>query len=265
MLSGLIVYSKLDSTKNTWFIDKCIKELSNRGIALVYVEENGVLEYVKTHQVDFVINRARNYEIVEMLESHKIPCFNNSLTNKIANNKYLSYEFFKEHNLPCLKSNLLNNKLLFPYVMKSVDGHGGEEVFLINSPEDLSRYQKPNKQYIYQGYCPHSGDLRLYVLNKKVVGAVIRHNEKDFRSNYSLAGEISSYQPNKEIIDIALKIVEILNADYVGIDFLCADGKWYLNEIEDPVGARMLYQTSKIDVIELFCEFIANKLTANKL
>ena len=109
---------------------------------------------------------------------------------------------------------------------------------------------------IYQKFYKNQGDLRLYLSNKKVVGAVIRNSDKDFRSNFSLGGSVKPYEPEKEVVAIAERIAQLLNADYIGVDFLKVNNKWMVNEIEDPVGARMLYKTSNIDVISLYVNYI---------
>lgn len=256
MLSGLIVYSKTDKDKNDWFINTCVEKLSEKGLSLLYKDEDKVLDYVEQHRIDFVIYRSRNYQLVEKLESLGIKCFNNSLTNKTANNKYLSYQFLQKQNMSCLESYKDFKNLSLPFVMKSVDGHGGQEVFLINKIDDINRYKKVNKDYIYQEFYKNDCDLRLYVLNKKVIGAVIRNNPSDFRSNFSLGGEVKTYKPEQEIVDLAIKVSELLDADYVGVDFLKVNGQWRINEIEDPVGARMLYKASGIDAVSLFIEYI---------
>ena len=97
-------------------------------------------------------------------------------------------------------------------------------------------------------------------MNNEIIGAVKRENKNDFRSNYSLGGHVSIYEPNQEMKDIALKIAKILKSDYIGVDFIIDKNQIYLNEIEDPVGARMLYQTHHIDAIHLFVNDIKNKL-----
>lgn len=260
MLSGLIVYSKNDKDKNIWFINSCIEKLSSKGLSLIYKDEDDVLEYAKNNHVDFVIYRARDYQLVEKLEALNIRCFNNSLTNKIANNKYLTYQYLLKQNIKSLESFETFNKLSYPLVMKSVDGHGGQDVFLIKKEEDIAKYQKPGKQYIFQEFYKNNGDLRLYVLNKKVIGAVLRNNDSDFRSNFSLGGEVKAYEPEQELVDTAIEIAKSLNADYIGVDFLRAGDKWLVNEIEDPVGARMLYKASGIDAISLFIEYIYTSL-----
>ena len=261
MISGLIVYSQTDREKNTWFINKCINVLADKGISLLYKEEKEVLDYVNGHKVDFVIYRARDYHLVETLETKGIRCFNNALTNKTANDKYLTYQFLKKHNIPCLDSFLSFEEVMkTPLIMKSVDGHGGQEVFLVNSKEEADRIANSlKKRMIYQELCNNHEDLRLYVLNKKVVGAVLRNNPSDYRSNYSLGGQVKAYQPEQEIVDIAESIANLLDADFIGVDFI-KNKKWCLNEIEDPVGSRMLYQTIQIDIIAQFANYIASCL-----
>ena len=261
MLSGLIVYSPIDKEKNTWFIDKCIERFASKGVSLLYVDEDQVLNYTKDHQVDFVLYRARNYRLLEELENKGIRCFNNSLTNKTANDKSLTYKFLKSHQIECLSSSLLPEGIgQYPMIMKSVDGHGGQEVYLLNSKEDVKHYQKADKEYLYQKYYPNDGDLRLYVLNKRVIGSVLRHNSADYRSNFSLGGEVKVYQPEKEIVETALKIANLLKADYIGVDFLKVDNHWLVNEIEDPVGARMLYKTMGLDITNLLIDYIFSTL-----
>ena len=261
MLSGLIIYSNSDKDKNSWFIDKCIKKISAQGFSLIYKDEDDALNYAKTTHIDFAIYRSRNFDLVQQLESLGIKCFNNSLTNKVANNKYLSYQFFEEHKLPCLKSNLSSDKLSFPFVMKSVNGHGGTDVYLIHNECEISQNQKDGKKYIFQQYYENNGDLRLYVLNKKVIGAVLRKNNSDFRSNFSLGGKVEKYEPEEEIVNLAIKVAKLLDADYIGVDFLKVNGGWLINEIEDPVGSRMLYETSDIDAIGLFIKHIKEKMS----
>ena len=261
MLSGLIVYSPLDKEKNIWFINRCIENFANKGVFLIYKDEDDVLSFLDYNQVDFVIYRSRNFKLVEQLESRGVRCFNNALTNKTANNKYFTYQFLKEYHIACIPSFLSIEEVDgLPTIMKSVDGHGGEEVFLLRAKEDISLYQKPNKTYIYQPYLENEGDLRLYVLNKKVVGAVLRHNKTDFRSNFSLGGEVEAYQPEEQLVETAEKIAALLNADYIGVDFLKVNNQWLVNEIEDPVGARTLYKTLKIDASILLCDYVFDSL-----
>ena len=262
MINGLIIYNLVDQQKNKWFIEECIKQCNNDKFSLLYKEESEVLSYLESHKIDFVIYRARDYKLVEFLEQKGIKCFNNSLTNKTANDKYATYLLCKEQGINSLETLLDNSDSLpYPYIMKSLDGHGGQEVYLIkNEQERLEILKKSQKHFIYQRYLPNSKDVRVYVLNNQVIAAVERENSKDYRSNFSLGGNVKAYQPSQEMVDIAIKVSKLLGSTYIGVDFLIDGDNIYLNEIEDPVGARMLYKTSNIDIINLFIKEIKNQL-----
>ena len=262
MINGLIVYNLVDQEKNKWFIEECIKQCNDDKFSLLYKEESEVLSYIESHKVDFVIYRARDYKLVELLEQKGIKCFNDSLTNRTANDKYATYLLCNDQGINCLETLLDNpDNLSYPYIMKSLDGHGGQEVYLINSEQErLEILKKSQKHFIYQRYLPNCKDVRVYVLNNKVVAAVERENSKDYRSNFSLGGEVKAYQPSQEMVTIAEKVSKLLGATYIGVDFLIDGSNIYLNEIEDPVGARMLYKTTDIDIINLFIKEIKNQL-----
>ena len=230
--------------------------------SLLYKEESEVIDYAVNNLIDFVIYRGRNALISKELEDLQIKVFNNSQTNRVANNKYVSFLFFKENNLPCVETFQKSEEVdEYPLVMKTTSGHGGQEVFLLNSPEDEARIEKEMfKDYIYQRYIPNVSDVRLYVLGGQVIGAVKREGYGDFRSNFSLGGKASTYQPSMEMKEVAIQIADLLDADYIGVDFFLTKDGLLLNEIEDPVGARMLYATSGVDAISIFIEHIKNQL-----
>ncbi len=261
MISGLIIYNEIDIERNRWFITKCLNALNNELFSLKLIDEKSVAESTSHQRVDFVINRSRNSNLAKRFEGQGTLCFNNSFTNEIANDKSKTFNLLKEHGIECVESLPLAAINEYPFIMKSVDGHGGKEVFLVNSKEEAEEIaKKSHKKYVYQKYLKNSGDLRVYVLENSIIGAVLRHNKQDFRSNYSLGGEVEDYLPNFNVIETSLKIGEILKADFIGVDFLKIGDDFIVNEIEDPVGSRMLFQTSGTDAVSLFIDYIKDKL-----
>lgn len=259
MISGLIVYNAIDTVKNQYFIDEFLQKLNDEEISLSFLDEEFLSEYIKTHKVDFVVYRGRDYKMVELLEKKKIKVFNNSFTNKTANNKYLTYQFLKENSLPFIET---SKDPFYPCIMKSVSGHGGQEVFLVHNEDEKSNIQKehPNLEFIYQEYLENNGDVRLYVLNKSVITSIKRDNPNDYRNNFSLGGSVETYKASQEMVDAALKIAHLLNADFIGVDFLLTKDGFKIIEIEDPVGSRMVYKTTDIDIIAKYIEYVRNNI-----
>lgn len=262
MKRGLIVYNSADQEKNSWFIDHALKLLNDENVSLSYLDEDYLLDHIRRHEVDFVIYRARNSELVKALEEKGIKVFNNYLTNKTANDKYLAYQFFKENKLPCVETFLDKGKLKFPFIMKSLTGHGGREVFLVNKDEAIRNVLRkfPRHSFLYQKFLTTEGDVRIYLLNNEIIGAVKRVSESDYRHNYSLGGEVTPFEPSEEMKEGAIKISKLLGADYIGVDLLLLKDGYLFNEIEDPVGSRMLLKASNIDSVTLFLESVKEKL-----
>jgi len=256
MISGLIVYNAIDRKRNQWFIDEFLNKLNDEDVSLSFLDEEFLLDYIKTHRVDFVIYRGRDYTLIETLENKGIKVFNNSLTNKIANNKYLTYEFLIKNHLPNIQT--YKEVKSYPCIMKSISGHGGNEVFLIKNDSEKENVLKehPHLQFIYQDYLKNQGDIRLYVLNKSVIVAIKRENLKDYRNNYSLGGNICIYQPSEEMSDMAITIASKLDADFIGVDFLLTDDTVKIIEIEDPVGSKMVYKLTDIDILNQYINYI---------
>jgi gamma-F420-2:alpha-L-glutamate ligase len=104
-------------------------------------------------------------------------------------------------------------------------------------------------------------DLRVYVIGKDIVAAVLRTATDGFKSNFSLGGKVCLYQLKQDEIELVRRIIDQFEFGLVGIDFILGDeGELIFNEIEDVVGSRMLYQCSDINIVELYLFYIRSKL-----
>jgi len=261
MISGLIVYNGYDAKCNRFFINKCLELLNDEIFSLKYVDEEKLLEYVAMNKVDFVIYRGRNYLLLEKLANRGIKTFNNALTNKTANDKYQTYELLKENDLPYIETYLEPKS--FPCIMKSVSGHGGQEVFFVKIVEEVNQIKSehPNLKFIFQEFLENNGDVRIYVLNKKVIVSIKRKSQVDYRNNYSLGGEVTPFEPSQEMVESAIKVATLLKADFIGVDFLLTKEGYKIIEIEDPVGSRMVYKLKpELDIIKQYVEHIKKNI-----
>lgn len=267
MNSCLLIYNKADIDKNKWFIEELISSFRHFGIALTLIDE-ALLRDSDIDKNDFAIYRGRNSNISKKIESKDKLVINNSYTNKLANDKFLFYEFLLKEGYPCMETfSSIEDFSFSPFIAKPKDGHSGNGVFLFDEKNEFLLNVKEEKRpnYIFQKPSSTLGkDLRIYVLNKKIYGAVLREsNGSDFRSNYSLGGNVSYFDPPEMVKSIALSIAKKLDSFFVGIDFIINENKFVVNEMEDPVGSRMLYKVSNKNVTKDLASEIVSSFKLN--
>lgn len=255
-MKGILVYRENDIEKNIWFIKNLISNYKKCQIDLILKTSKDF----KANDINFVINRSRLSYISSYYEHNGILVFNNFKTTNICNNKYLTFKYFSKLGIEMLNTCLVKDLndygsfIKYPAVVKSLNGHGGSEVFLASSKEQVNNINTKYKgNLIIQNFIKDNpGDMRIYLMDGKIYACVLRTSNEDFRCNFSLGGKVSFAEPTKEQVEIANKIYKELNSFYIGIDFIKYKGKWILNEIEDVVGSRMLYSLGLNDVVEDF-------------
>ena len=269
MIKGLLLYTKEDAKKNKWFIEHLMETAKKYGMDLVFsvfTDEFTATDKRDGTLYDFCINRTRYSCVNEFFEEKKIRCYNNFNTVQIANDKWETYRLCKELEIPVMETwqvtDSLAMNLEYPVVIKSKNGHGGNEVFWINNQEELQKLGWENESgYIAQSPVSTPGvDVRIYVLGDNIRIGVKRTSSKDFRSNFSLGGKVELFTPTSEQLEMIEELQKVIAADYAGFDFLLHNGSWVLNEIEDAVGARMLYSLVDFDIAEEWMQYICKDL-----
>ena len=239
-MSGVLIYTNKEAKRNRFSIEKFIQKLD---VKLVDESFRG--------DADFVINRTNDYKIAEYFESRGIRVFNPSRLSKIANDKQKCYEFMKENGIEIMPINYKG----VPAVKKKIDGHGGIDVYMLDKAEPFE------DGYVYQKPCDTLGrDVRVWLIGGKIIASILRSSDTDFRSNFCLGGKASEYTLTDDDRALVYKIADLLDYDYIGIDFIFNNGRLVFNEIEDTVGARMIYSLTDIDIISLYCDYIKEEL-----
>lgn len=242
-MSGIIVYSEYEARRNAFAVEKFKENID--GLRLVTDAEADLEE-----AVDFVINRTNNAEIAQNFEKRGVRVFNPSPLTLLANDKQKCYEFMQENGIEIMPINYRQ----YPLVVKPRDGKGGSGVRLIESGEIPQ-----DENLVYQMPASDLGkDLRVWMLGDKIIASILRKSETDFRSNFCLGGQAVPYSLSADEAALIKKIASLLTYDYIGIDFVFNKGKIVFNEIEDSVGARMVYEKTDIDILKLYCEYINN-------
>ena len=238
-MKPILIYSKKEAERNAFAVNKICSLL---GAQLKEPDYDGDAEYV--------INRTDDYTVGERFEKRGIRVFNPSAFSRLANDKQLCYDFMEQNGIEIMPTRYRTP----PFVKKPRGGHGGEGVVMCQSEADYDESavcQKPASDL--------GRDLRVWVIGDEIITSILRVSKTDFRSNYCLGGEALPYTLSEEETTQVKKIISLVKGDYYGIDFVFNGGKIVFNELEDAVGARMVYAKTDIDILERFCRHIKNQ------
>ncbi len=133
------------------------------------------------------------------------------------------------------------NDFTFPVILKESEGRQGRGVFLLNSKEEVEakakELLKDNSSVILREFIPNDGDIRIFTVGFKAIGAMKRTptKEGEFRSNISQGGSGENYELNiyPEIKELAEKLSFITKTEIAGVDIMInkITGKPYILEI----------------------------------
>lgn len=308
---GWLIYDEAGFKRNKWFAEHLLEGASEYGLELelkVLPTEGAEYRELPTQKQEMILGELLadvhepeqtngiggacsspcRFAIVRViapklslaLEQKGIRLFNNSVTARIANDKWLTYRKALEWDIPVLDTGLADThrmqegtepinvtagkELDYPQIIKATTGHGGHQVYWASDAgqkkailQELFRQGVQAGEIIYQKPCSNPGkDMRVYVLGGEIYCAVLRSSDRDFRSNFSLGGEIALAEPTQEQERVIKRLYEKLHFDFAGIDFIIHEGEWILNEIEDVVGTRMIYQLTDKDPVRNYLAYI---------
>ena len=149
-------------------------------------------------------------------------------------------------------------------MVKAAGGCGGRQVFRCDTEEEyrMRLAQIAPDGAVAQPLCDTPGrDVRAYVLGNRIVQAMERYSDSaDFRSNFGLHGHARKTELTPEMAGYVNRAARLLQFGLVGVDFVFHQGRPYLNEIEDAVGTRMLYQYTDLQIVDDYMDFILREL-----
>jgi len=149
-------------------------------------------------------------------------------------------------------------------VVKPIFGSLGKGIVRVDEPDTAHRVYKALElgRYVFyvQEYLESGGeDFRIMVAGGKVIGAMRRRGEH-WKTNISHGARADKYQPEPEMIRLALRTAEVLKADYVGVDILVSGDKPYILEANSVPGWTGLQTVSDIDIAQILAEFFLQRI-----
>ncbi|MBQ8002925.1 MAG: ATP-grasp domain-containing protein [Clostridia bacterium] len=254
-----LVYDKFEAERNRRYIDFYFEKCHNKNIDLTLVIVDDGVDF--NHLPDVAIVRTMNPDLSEQLEKLGVKVYNSSFISRTANDKWNTYCYLKQKGIRLPETFLVTDSFTPPYypmVLKPCMGKGGRCVEIINNYAEFASYkERVGEKTIAQKVVSDKGrDLRVYVVGNKIIKAMLRVSDTDFRSNFCLGGKALEYDLSDWEKSEIQKVINQFDIAYAGLDFIFDDGKIIFNEMEDVVGARMLYTHTDIDIVEIYLNFI---------
>lgn len=318
-----MIYERDEGEKNRGFIEMFQKEGVQYGISFLFIPKE---EYQEKEMPDLVFNRTRDKEVSLWYEKRHIPVLHGSRLVEIGNDKWKTISYLKnffeiqenfssDEKKMCVEKKVLPDTLYFPkfeeegfynrvletgwhrgenLVLKTVEGHGGNEVFLISS--DIWRENRIEETLFFRGKQSEAGgsninknggnkyrafeklsgkrcilqeqikstakDVRVYIVGNEIYHGVLRQGTHDFRSNFSLGGSVKEYffsEEEKYLIRKVLRAFSRFTLGLAGLDFIVTeDGSLVFNELEEMAGCRMLYACTERDIVKDYVRWIVD-------
>lgn len=259
-----LIYDRKEADRNKRYINFYFEKCALRGVDIKLVILEDGIDF--SHLPDAAVVRTMVPGLSERLEKAGIRVYNNSFLSRIANDKEETFLYLSSHGVKTPETFSVTDSFsppFYPIVLKPVKGKGGRDVCMIKNYEEYLAYRaRVGERCIAQR--PVSGlgkDLRVYVVGNKIIAAMLRRSENDFRSNFCLGGKAEPYSLSPKERAEAEKIISLFDIGCAGIDFMFDRGEIIFNEIEDVVGARMLYIYTDVDIVAEYLDYIISDFT----
>ena len=160
----------------------------------------------------------------------------------------------------------------FPVIVKKISGSYGRGVFLCEDKKQLNQLvtmaelTKKSYDIILQEFIKDTWgkDLRVFVVNDKVVGCMMRQaTDDDFRANITRGGEGFPYEVNEQIEWLSSESSKALGLDIAGVDLLFQNGGYKICEVNSNPGFEGMETFTKKNIAKEIVSFIKLKLGLN--
>lgn len=295
-LTGWVVYNgNLESNAFLDFANMIEEAGKRKSIPIRKFKNNDLLAYLSDKRLDVISNKRdlnlpdfivftdKDIYLARQLEFLGVRLFNSSNSIETSDDKMKSYQLLANNKLPIPKTifspkiyvhhknidyqfiNRIIDELSLPLIIKESFGSFGEQVYLVNSKEELLRivHKLADRPLLFQEFISSSygKDLRLQVVGDKVVAAMLRSSSKDFRANITAGGSMVPYEPTEEEKELAIAAAKAVEADYAGVDLLFGPaGKPIVCEINANAHIRNLYNCTGINAADYIISHIKNTL-----
>ena len=294
-MTGWILYKK--DLSESWETQRLVEEFEKQDIQIrvvnpqdvdIYVDRDdrkSILVDCKARALpDFVIPRTGSgttyfiKAIIRHLERLGVILINGSHSIDTVKDKLYTQQVLGESNLPVPKTLLVRHPINlewveqnigFPVIIKTLSGSFGAGVFLAEDKKQfrqllkMAEITKKSYNIIVQEFVNDSWgkDLRVFVLNGKVIGCMMRQaTDDDFRANITRGGEGIPYQITDEIEWLGGESSRLLGLDIAGVDLLFDNGGFKICEVNSSPGFEGMDKFTKTNIAEDIVTYVKHKI-----
>lgn len=155
-------------------------------------------------------------------------------------------------------------------VVKPLFGAEGRGIVRVSDPDLAHRtfrtLMRLGTVLYVQRYIDHEGyDVRVLVMDGRVLGAIRRRSPHDFRTNVSRSAIAEAHVATDREVDYAFRAVEATGADIAGVDLLYdRRGTCYVIEVNAVPGWQAFCRTTGIDVAARFVQYLEGRLSRSE-
>ena len=216
--------------------------------------------------------------VIRHFERMGVPVINTSDAIDNVKDKLYTHQILAQSNLDIPKTMLLRHpididfvqkNIGFPVIVKKISGSYGRGVFLCEDKKQLNQLvtmaelTKKSYDIILQEFIKDTWgkDLRVFVVNDKVVGCMMRQaTDDDFRANITRGGEGFPYEVNEQIEWLSSESSKALGLDIAGVDLLFQNGGYKICEVNSNPGFEGMETFTKKNIAGEIVSFIKLKL-----
>ncbi len=216
--------------------------------------------------------------VIRHFERMGVPVINSSEAIDNVKDKLYTHQILAQSNLDIPNTMLLKHpididfvekNIGFPVIVKKISGSYGRGVFLCENKKQLNQLvtmaelSKKSYDIIIQEFVKDTWgkDLRVFVVNNKVVGCMMRQStDEDFRANLSRGGEGFPYEVNEQIEWLSSESSKALGLDVAGVDLLFQNGGYKICEVNSNPGFEGMEMFTKKNIAGEIVSFIKLKL-----
>ena len=218
--------------------------------------------------------------VIRHFERMGVVVINGSDAIDNVKDKLYSHQILAQCNLDIPKTLLLKHPIDidfvqkhigFPAIVKTISGSYGRGVFLAETKKQfrqlltMAELTKPSYNIIIQEFIKDTWgkDLRVLVVNNKVVGCMMRQSQDDdFRANLTRGGQGFPYEVNDQIEWLSSESSKVLDLDIAGVDLLFSGEGYKICEVNSNPGFEGMETYTKKNIAEEIVQFIKMKIGA---